>query len=438
MRISVISDDLTGASECGGQLVQYGLKVSVLLQHNTTDSEEKEALIFNTDSRSVPGEEAYKRVKSVCEWIKNKKFDVVYKKIDSTMRGNIGQEINALYDVFQPDFVFIAPANPKNGRKVINGIHYLNGNKLHETEIANDPKTPVTDSRIDVLIKNQSKRQVGHLSHRDIKQDDQFIFQKLQSFKDQHIPYVTVDSAHESDFERLIEVINKTGFDVIWSGSSGLISYLPKAYGLKQINKIFTLPKNENPVLFVIGSVSDAGREQLNQLLLHRNVVGLEMQTTQVIKGNVSKRNELNSLATRAAAAFQNGKSVALFSSKTVKETQEIGENKGLNAIEISNMISKALGELAVYLINHCNIRHLFLTGGDTAQQVFEQLKINEFLIIDEVEPGIPLGQLDDIRQFLVVTKAGGLGSKLAMIKALFKLHGKVSSDEIYCSNSLG
>lgn len=32
MKISVIADDLTGASDCGGQLVRYGLKVSVVVQ----------------------------------------------------------------------------------------------------------------------------------------------------------------------------------------------------------------------------------------------------------------------------------------------------------------------------------------------------------------------------------------------------------------------
>jgi D-threonate/D-erythronate kinase len=75
---------------------------------------DKDAIIFNTDSRSVSEAEAYKRVKNISEKIKKESFDVVYKKIDSTLRGNIGQEINAMYDVFQPDFVIFAPAYPKN------------------------------------------------------------------------------------------------------------------------------------------------------------------------------------------------------------------------------------------------------------------------------------------------------------------------------------
>ena len=190
MRVCVISDDLTGASDCGGQLVGYGLDVSVVIQSQNSNRKEKEALIFNTDSRSVPAKEAYERVKKVSEWVKSGSFDMIYKKIDSTMRGNIGQEINAIYDTFHPDFVFIAPAFPEAGRQVIHGVHFLNQKQLHETEVANDPKTPVKDSLISRLIKDQSGREVGHLSYKDLHKGYETVFKKLVAFKKKNISYI--------------------------------------------------------------------------------------------------------------------------------------------------------------------------------------------------------------------------------------------------------
>jgi len=203
------------------------------------------------------------------------------------------------------------------------------------------------------------------------------------------------------------------------------MNYLPQAYGLKQVKREVAVAQNENPVLLVIGSVSEIGRKQLNQLLLTSNVVGLEMQSTKVILDSVSKESEFKRLIQDAITAFQAGKSIALFSSQKVKETQKVGREQGYNAIEISNLVSKALGELAIELINQFDIRRLFLTGGDTAQQVFAQLKINEFHLLDEVEPGIPLGKLDNNREILAVTKAGNFGTELAMMKAIHKLQGR-------------
>ncbi|MHA7098366.1 four-carbon acid sugar kinase family protein [Priestia aryabhattai] len=425
MKVCVISDDLTGASDCGGQLVRYGLNVSVVIQSQNSDWKEKEALIFNTDSRSVPAKEAYERVKKVSEWVKSGSFDMVYKKIDSTMRGNIGQEINAIYDTFHPDFVFIAPAFPEAGRQVIHGVHFLNEKQLHETEVASDPKTPVKDSLITRLIKDQSGREVGHLSYKDLHKGYETVSKKLVAFKKQNISYITVDSVHESDLECLVDIVKKTEFSVIYAGSTGLINYLPQAYGLKQSKKVIELQKNEKPVLFVIGSVSKIGRNQLNQLLINSDTVGLEVEPVKLLLDSTSKQNEINRVIKEAIKSLRKEKSIALFSSNKVKETQKIGARQGYSPVEISNYISMTLGEIAVHLINYCNINNLFLTGGDTAQQVLGQLGVSGFHLLDEVESGIPLGKLEYTREIFAVTKAGSFGTNLAMIKSKCKLQGR-------------
>ncbi|MFJ5670910.1 four-carbon acid sugar kinase family protein [Bacillus safensis] len=425
MKVCVISDDLTGASDCGGQLVRYGLDVSVVMQRQNRDWKGKEAIIFNTDSRSVPEKEAYKRVKKVSEWVKNESYDMVYKKIDSTMRGNIGQEINAIYDTFQPDFVFIAPAFPEAGRQVIHGVHFLNQKQLHETEVANDPKTPVKDSLITRIIKDQSGREVGHLSYKDLHKGYETVSKKLVAFKKQNISYITVDSVHESDLQCLVDIVRSTEFSVIFSGSTGLINYLPQTYGLKQSKKGIELQKNEKPVLFVIGSVSKIGRIQLNQLLINSDTVGLEVDPEKLLLGSISKQNEANRVIKEAIKSLRKEKSIALFSSNKVKETQKVGARQGYSPVEISNYISMTLGEIAVHLINYYDINNLFLTGGDTAQQVLGQLGVSEFHLLDEVESGIPLGKLEHTREIFAVTKAGSFGTNLAMIKSKCRLQGR-------------
>jgi uncharacterized protein YgbK (DUF1537 family) len=139
MRIGMIADDLTGANDSGVQLSRYGLKTSV--RFNFTDEELSSneesgsdgAIVIDTDSRSIEKDEAYRRVREAANFLKENQFDVIYKKIDSTLRGNLGAEVDAVYDEFQPNFVIIAPGYPSNGRKIDSGHLYLNGAPLHET-----------------------------------------------------------------------------------------------------------------------------------------------------------------------------------------------------------------------------------------------------------------------------------------------------------------
>ena len=424
IRLAVIADDITGASDCGGQLIHYGLNVSVILNNNSTIEGSREAIIYNTDSRSVSQEEAYTKVKYICEKIKGEKYDIVYKKIDSTMRGNIGQEINAVYDVFKPDFVLIAPAYPENGRQVIDGVHFLNNKQLHETEVANDPKTPVTDSNITRLIQKQSNKDIGHISCGDLHEGFEKVATLLEEFKKNNICYITVDSIQGSDLESLAEFIYKARYSTIWVGSAGLMNYLPKVYGLNQKGMDLSIKPAEKPVLLVVGSVSAIGRVQLEHLLNVKDVIGLEMNSSEVLIDNEVKEKEINRLKEEAKKAFSENKNIALFSSNNVKEIQAIGAKIGKTPIELSNIIADTLGELAVELINSLDINHLFLTGGDTAYQVLDKLDVKELRLIDEVESGIPIGYTKTNKEIYAITKAGNFGSKLAMVNALNKLKG--------------
>ncbi|RRJ65073.1 hypothetical protein EHV15_20730 [Paenibacillus oralis] len=424
MRIAVIADDLTGASDCGGQLVHYGLQVSVVLGRREPNPLPNEAVILNTDSRSLSGEEAYRTVQEACRQIRNEPFDVLYKKMDSTMRGNVGQEINAVYDVFEPDFVIIAPAYIGNGRQVIDGIHYVNGIKLHETEAAHDPKTPVQESRLVKLIGDQAQRKVGHLSRADLEQGTEHIAARMAAFKEQQIAYIVADSTTEAHMEAIVKHITPLSYSVIWAGSSGLIRYLPQAYGLSRVHTGEVLPRSEKPVLLVVGSVSPAGRRQLERVLQVTGVTGIEMDAVRVISGEADMEAEMERLRRLADDALGKNRHVVLFSSDKVEETRRAGQRFGFGPVEISNRISMALGKCAAELVTRHGLQHLFLTGGDTAHQVFQRLNLHEFRLLSEVENGIPLGKLSGEQDIFAVTKAGNFGSEAVMEKAVLKLQG--------------
>lgn len=151
MKIAVIADDFTGANDVGIQLNHYGL--NVVSSFNEVYG--ADVVVYSTESRNIEGKEAKKIVAKEFKKMQKKGFDCFYKKIDSTLRGNIYEEIEAILEnIEKNERVAVAVAFPKMGRVIKNGEHFLNGIKLEESEIAKDHLTPVKDGDLKKIFKN--------------------------------------------------------------------------------------------------------------------------------------------------------------------------------------------------------------------------------------------------------------------------------------------
>src|SRR5699024_3743082 len=109
------------------------------------------------------------------------------------------------------------------------------------------------------------------------------------------------------------------------------------------------------------------------------------------------------------------------------KKTKDIRLELGISNIEISNIISNELGNIATEMINENNLTNLFLTGGDTAQQVFTKLGIGSYKLIGELELGVPIGEIDSQVPIHIMSKAGNFGTTNVMTKAYNYFQNKAS-----------
>jgi len=115
MRIAVIADDLTGALDTGVQFTQWGYQTQ-LTDHPETSI--AEVTITNTDTRNKTPTEAYQTVYSIAKQLTH---DIIYKKLDSTLRGNPGPETQAILDATGETTAILTPTYPPTGRRVHNG-----------------------------------------------------------------------------------------------------------------------------------------------------------------------------------------------------------------------------------------------------------------------------------------------------------------------------
>jgi len=111
----MIADDLTGACDAGVQSALRGLSTIVWLD---PDPREPSAVtVISTNSRNDPPAVAREKVRRACRALGG----VVFKKIDSTLHGNIVAEIEAVLEECGFREAWLAPAFPAQGRTVRGG-----------------------------------------------------------------------------------------------------------------------------------------------------------------------------------------------------------------------------------------------------------------------------------------------------------------------------
>ncbi|WP_185731410.1 four-carbon acid sugar kinase family protein [Larkinella rosea] len=151
--IAVIADDFTGAAELGGIGLSFGLEVEMAMSVDSRST--ADLLVVATDTRSVSEEVAVQKVTEISEALAQLKPQLIYKKIDSVLRGHVVAETLAQLQVLDMPKALLIPANPALGRTLVNGQYFVNGKPIHQTHFANDPEFPVTES--DVLMRFQDK-----------------------------------------------------------------------------------------------------------------------------------------------------------------------------------------------------------------------------------------------------------------------------------------
>src|SRR5215203_4679218 len=114
IQLAIIADDLSSATDCGAQVVRSGLSVVVPLGSYSlpTEARATQVISVDTDSRSLSIDRAYAKVRNAAQQLVADGWTHFYKSVDSTLRGNLGAEIEALLDVVKPDCAIIAPAFP--------------------------------------------------------------------------------------------------------------------------------------------------------------------------------------------------------------------------------------------------------------------------------------------------------------------------------------
>lgn len=123
--VAIIADDLTGALDTGTPFVEVGLRVVVAVDAEAAAEAVEtgaDVVVVNTASRALSPAEAAARVTKAAAAFQSGKPPIVFKKIDSRLKGNVREETEALAKAFGLSRAIIAPAVPDQRRFTRNGM----------------------------------------------------------------------------------------------------------------------------------------------------------------------------------------------------------------------------------------------------------------------------------------------------------------------------
>jgi D-threonate/D-erythronate kinase len=248
MQCLVLADDLTGACDSAVQFRLRGVSALVYVDPATEPDPTAQVHAFNAESRALEPKAAEIRIREIAARTGNLRSlpHLVFKKIDSLLRGNPGQEIKAALDAFGCDFAVITPAFPDLGRTVYSGQLRVPDNLDWE---------PIT---VQELLCRQGLDDCLHTTPAALSQ-----------LLDKKPRYLSLDAESTRDLEIIVEAALQSERRTLWAGSGGLAAALASVL-LPSGPQPLPPHKSRSPVLFCIGSIDPVTAGQLDMLVRER------------------------------------------------------------------------------------------------------------------------------------------------------------------------
>lgn len=428
--VGIIADDLTGANDTALQFHLKGANTQILL------SDEIEPLnvvntqtwAISTESRNVEPEIAYEKVVKAAKMMAEKlNPDFFYKKIDSTIRGNIAVEVLGIVSVLQYDTAIIVPAFPAEVRTTVGGYHLLKGIPIERTEMARDPHSPIFESHVPTLLKSQLTEEyrdlIGQIELKTVMKGAGPVLQKINELVRDGKKLIVVDAVSTVDVEQIALAIKKSENKILPVGTAAFAQALSEFWfaDLECDHIIKTFPNL--PKFIVSGSATQITANQIEKLENSdefENVLTISFDLKTVLGGVTDE------LVERIVSNLKFDNTVVVHTSNLIKDFDGFSDdslNAELTKSNLASVITDFLAELTKRVLDKKEAI-LITLGGETSYKCCSAIGAYQLQLIDEVAPAIALS-LDHNAQW-IVTKSGNLGGANTLIDILkyFESHG--------------
>jgi len=432
-KIVIIADDLTGANATSVLLARRGFKATTFLnldKYNGEEHKDLNVISISTDSRGIDRNEAYNRVKNVVDFFKDEDIKLFAKRIDSTLRGNIGSEISAILDNLTDDtLAIVVPSFPTSGRICIGGYLMVNQTPLEKTDVAKDPKTPIFTSSVVKLIGAQTQDKLGFIELDKVLKGIESIENAIIDEKEKGSRVIVIDATTDDDILKIARAVKYTGIKVI--------SVDPGPFTAALAEELLEIPAGEpgKKVMLTVGSVSNLTRTQLDEVKLRYSPLFVTVSASNLIYDR-TRKDEIDKVVEKILEDVSDYDVIGVITTSKEDEVlnlKDIANELEISEDEVSQRISDGLADITIEILEKTDslVGGLFTSGGDVTVAVCKALGSAGIEVKDEVLPLAVYGRIIKgvYDNMPIITKGGLIGDDKAIIKCVDYLLTKLSNE---------
>ena len=404
----ILADDLTGAADSAVAFAERGISTCVTWNEGVPTTSTPPAVIaYNSASRELTAIAAIAVQRAALQ-----KFlrpgTRLFKKIDSTLRGQPAAEIRMLCDVLREQrgsaFGIVAPAFPTLGRTTLKSHIYVDGLPLEETEVWAREHTYSTANMLDILTSVGLNAELISLA--EVRATQALLVSTLLRIASNRALAVC-DAVTEQDLECISAASRALNVECFYVGSGGLARAIAGTCDAAQ-REIAAKPMISHAgALIVVGSLAKASRAAARELARASGVKYLPLKAEVVTEERrAEERKQFVADAIEAIEAGQDALVEIVFATRP-------------DPAAIPELVQKLSG-----LIVPCASKAsaIAATGGETAAALLQSLNTTGIEMIAEIDPGVCLGVTIGARRVPVVTKAGAFGDERSLIRVTERL----------------
>ena len=348
--LTILADDLTGACDTGALFAgKAAVPVTVWPQRPGRGP----VRVLDTESRALGPAEAARRLETAARPAPGARY---FKKIDSTLRGHVAIEVDALLRASGRASALLAPAFPGQGRTVLDRILLVDGTPIAETAIGRDPEFPGpgTSNVVD-LLRSGLDRPLAWIPIDHVRAGPSSLAARLKRLSG---TVAVADAETDDDLATLVDAALALDPAPLLSGSAGLARALAAHLGV--LAEPVALPTLRRWLL-VAGSRHPATRAQ---------IVAARDAGIRVLASVPEESAEREQVAMQLAA-----------------EARDLLERERFDLVAV--------------------------TGGQTAVALYRALGAERIDLVGAPGPGLALGNLRAPRHptLPILTKAGAFGA---------------------------
>ena len=478
----MLADDLAGAHDAAIPFAKRDFAVAVLSDPERLDRfDSADLIVLNTNTRSCGEAEAADRVGAACEAIRARSGSLIYKKIDSTLRGHVGFEIDLVCNRMGFDLAVCAPAFPEMGRTTVGGYQLLHGVPVRGPDMAG-PDIPPQHAFIPDLLDDGSGWARARIELKTVHGGTAAIRGALDEIKTAPGTTVVVDMADPKGWNGLLDAVLEdrevfedrrssapAALSVLLCGSGGMAGALaerlarmwkPRASSSRKPRAAApSPPRKAGPVLVFACSLHDTTARQVEEVRGRKSTTVCPFDPLLIVDGR-KRLDEVDRLTTGVAEVIADGRNAVVTPKRPgrpqlqawFERLSEVAGGRDPASLVIENLgiVARRLfaaadsggsaavapgGSAAVAPGGSAAVAPggIVLTGGETAESVFHELDGDGAWILDGIEPGVAYayvsgGPRDGMG---VVIKPGSFGDEHTLAKAMERLSQRADDVEV-------